>query len=147
MKSQKGVTLISLTIYVIALTIVVSIVSVISTYFYKNMSSSANTINPLIEYTKFNSFFADEVNHSQIKVLEYKEQTEEDKSSYIAFDNDIQYTFIPENKAIYRNNVKICREVESCNFEHKISNGKNVVVVTIQIGIEEVRNVEYTLKN
>ena len=126
MKSQKGISLLSLTIYVIALTIVVAMVSVISTYFYKNMNSSTETINPLTEYTKFNSFFSDEVNHTNIKVLECKE-------NYIVFDNNVQYTFIPENNAIYRNKVKICREVESCNFEYKIKNGKSVVIVTIKM--------------
>ena len=36
MKSQKGVTLISLTIYVIVMAIVVGILSVITTFFYHN---------------------------------------------------------------------------------------------------------------
>lgn len=139
MKSQKGISLISLTIYVIALTIIVAMVSVISSYFYKNMNSSTDTINPLTEYTKFNSFFSDEVNHSNIKVLECKE-------NYIVFDNYVQYTFIPENKAIYKNKVKICAEVESCKFEYKINNGKDVVSVKIKIGTQEEKNVDYTLK-
>ena len=139
MKSQKGISLISLTIYVIALTIIVAMVSVISSYFYKNMNSSTDTINPLTEYTKFNSFFSDEVNHSNIKVLECKE-------NYIVFDNYVQYTFIPENKAIYKNKVKICAEVESCKFEYNINNGKDVVSVKIKIGTQEEKNVDYTLK-
>jgi len=148
LKSQKGISLISLTIYIIALTIIVSMVSVISTYFYKNMNASTETIDPLIEYTKFSSFFSDEANHENIKVLDNKTATEEDNTSYIAFDNNVQYTFIPENNAIYRNKVKICREVEYCNFEHKIKNGKNMVTVTIRmLSTEKDRIVDYTLKN
>lgn len=70
MKSQKGITLISLTIYVIALAIVVGVVAIISTFFYKNVNSVDDNVNPVTEYTKFNSFFTDEVNRNGIKVLE-----------------------------------------------------------------------------
>lgn len=141
MKAQKGVTLISLTIYIIAMVIVVAIVSVISSYFYSNINGTSDTIDPLTEYTKFNSFFTDEVNHSNIKVLECGEN-----GDYIVFDNGVQYTFVPENKGIYRNKVKICKEVESCNFEYKIQNGKDVVVVNLTIGTLD-KNVTYTLKS
>ena len=37
MKSEKGVTLISVTIYVIVMTLLVAIISVITNYFYKNV--------------------------------------------------------------------------------------------------------------
>lgn len=141
MKAQKGVTLISLTIYIIVMVIVVAIVSVISSYFYSNINGTSDTIDPLTEYTKFNSFFTDEVNHSNIKVLECGEN-----GDYIVFDNGVQYTFVPENKGIYRNKVKICKEVESCNFEYKIQNGKDVVVVNLTIGTLD-KNVTYTLKS
>ncbi len=140
MKSQKGVTLISLTIYVISMVSIVAIVAVISGYFYTNIEATSNTINPLTEYTKFNSFFSDEINHETIKVLECKE-------NYVVFDNGVQYTYIPENKGIYRNQVKIANEIESCIFEYKIMNGKSVVTVEIQIGTDAIKKVDYTLKN
>lgn len=141
MKSQKGITLISVTIYIIVMVIVVAMVSVISSYFYSNIHGASDTIDPLTEYTKFNSFFTDEVNHSNIKVLECGEN-----GNYIVFDNGVQYTFVSENKGIYRNKVKICKEVESCTFDYQIQNGKNVVVVKLKIGTDKERNVTYTLK-
>lgn len=140
MKSQKGITLISLTIYIIGMTIVVAIVSTISTNFFTNTSSLLTGINPLTEYTKFNSFFSDEINHKNIKVLECKE-------NYIVFDNGVQYTFVKENRGIYKNKVKICNYVEDCKFEYKIQNGKNVVSVKITMQDSQEKSVEYTLKN
>lgn len=140
MKSQKGITLISLTVYIIVMIIVVAMVSVISAYFYKNTSSLSNNINPMTEYTKFNTFFSQETNYSNLKVLANEE-------SYVVFDNGVQYTYIPENKGIYRNKVKICNDVNKCSFENKIKNGKNVVTVNIKIGTAEERTVDYTLKN
>ena len=38
MKSQKGITLISLTIYVIVMAAVIGVVGIISTFFYSNMN-------------------------------------------------------------------------------------------------------------
>lgn len=140
MKSEKGITLISLTISIIVMMIAVAIVSMISVYFYKNTDVLANNINPLTEYNNFNTCFAEEVNHPNLKVLEWGED-------YIVFDNGVQYSYIPENKGIYKDKVKICKDVEKCVFEVKIKNGKNVVVVNMKIGTTEERNIEYTLKN
>ena len=69
MKSQKGVTLISLTIYVIVMTIVIGIVSVVSTYFYKNVGVALETVNPVTQYNNFNIFFTDEINHQNIRTI------------------------------------------------------------------------------
>ena len=68
MKLENGITLISLTIYIIGMTIVVSIVAIISSYFYTNTKTLNESIDPMVEYTKFNSFFSDEVNHENIKI-------------------------------------------------------------------------------
>lgn len=140
MKSQKGVTLITLTIYIIVMTIVIAIISLISTYFYNNTHALADTIDPLTEYTKFNSFFTDEVNHNNIKIIECEQ-------NYIVFDNGVQYMFVPENKGIYRNQVKVCRNVKNCTFGQKIQNGKNIVTVTLEIEKGQAKTLEYTLKN
>lgn len=138
MKGQKGITLTSLTVYIIVMTIVISVVAFISTYFYKNVDSLSNDINPLTEYTKFNSFFSDEVNHNNIKILECKE-------NYVVFDNGIQYMYVLENKAIYRNQVKIAQDIEMCDFKYTIKNAKDVITVTMKLG-NDTKIVDYTLK-
>lgn len=61
MKSQKGITLISLTIYVIVMALVIGVIAILSTFFYSNMKDINQTVDPITEYTKFNSFFSDEV--------------------------------------------------------------------------------------
>ena len=140
MKSQKGITLISLTVYIIVMVIVVATLTIISNFFFSNMKTASKNINPLTEYTKFTTFFTDEVNHSNIKVLDCQ-------NDYVVFDNGVQYTFVKDNKGIYRNKIKICRDVENCNFAYEIKNGKSVVTVAIQMeGINE-KAVTYTLKN
>ena len=61
MKSQKGVTLISLTIYVIVMAIVVGILSVITTFFYHN-TKDFRDINPMLEYITFYNFYIAMIN-------------------------------------------------------------------------------------
>lgn len=147
MKSEKGITVTSLIIYVIALTIVVASISILSTYFYRNTTSVTNRINPLTEYTKFSNFFSEEVNHSNIKILECKQEDEKGEGNYIVFDNGVQYTYVPENKGIYKDKVKICSYVESCEFIRKIESGKDVIKVTIKMQDLDPKTMNYTLKN
>lgn len=139
MKNEKGVTLISLTVYIIVMALVIGIVAIISTFFYKNVRNVSQTVDPITEYTKFNSFFTQETNNSDIRILECE-------NDYIVFDNGIQYTFIKENKGIYRNKVKICRGIDDCTFTNKIQNGKNVIEVTIQAENQQ-KTTKYTLNN
>lgn len=139
MKSENGVTLISLTVYIIGLTLIIAIVAVISTFFYKSVRNVSQTVDPITEYSKFNTFFTEETNTNNIKILECGE-------NYIVFDNGVQYTFIKENKGIYRNKVKICRGIEECKFTNKIENGKNIIKVSLGSG-KVNKETEYTLDN
>lgn len=137
-KNQKGITLISVSIYVIVMLVVVGVLSIVGDFFFSNIKSVNKVVNPLTEYTKFNSFFTDEVNYENIRILECG-------NDYIVFDNGVQYTFIQENRGIYRNQVKICNQVDSCRFSYTIENGKDKIEVNMQIGGKN-RVTNYTLK-
>lgn len=138
MKSQKGITLISLTIYVIVMAVVIGVLAILTTFFFKNMKEVGIDLDPITEYTTFNSYFSEEVNHANLKILECKE-------NYIVFNNGIQYSYIPENKGIYQNQVKICSNVDQCNFSYSIKNGKYVIEVQFKAG-KQNRTTTYTLK-
>ena len=57
MKSEKGVTLTSLIVYVIGMVMVISIVSVLTTYFYKNINLiNDNICMHLIIYNLFSVY-------------------------------------------------------------------------------------------
>ena len=132
MKSQKGVTLISLTIFVIVMAIVIGVMAIITTFFYKNIKDVNVDIDPITEYTTFNSYFSDEVNKNNIQVVKCDSQKDEEGNiiqNYILFSNGVQYTFIPNNKGIYKDKVKICRNIENCEFSETIENGKSTVTV------------------
>jgi len=139
MKSEKGITLISLTIYIIVMAIVVAVMAILTTFFYKNIKNVEMDIDPITEYTSFNSYFSDEVNHINLKILECK-------SNYVVFSNGVQYMYIPENKGIYRNKVKICNNIEECTFSENIKNGKSTIEVQFKAG-NQTRKTTYTLKD
>ena len=138
MKSEKGITLISLTVYIIAMLVVLGILAVISRYFYSNMSDAKENVEPYTEYTAFNSYFTDEINHEGIQVLECEKD-------HIVFSNGVQYTFIEENEGIYKDKVKICRGVKKCEFSYELKDGKSTITVNLNFG-KENRNITYTLK-
>ena len=138
MKSQKGITLISLTIYVIVMAIVIGVIAIVTGVFFKSLQQSNFYTDPIAEYTAFNSYFSEEVNHSGLKILNCED-------NYVAFDNGIVYTFSEENQGIYRNQVKICKDIEQCTFSETIKNGKQVVEVRIKAGSQD-RTTTYTLK-
>lgn len=144
MKSEKGITLISLIIYVIVMLITITVISVMTSYYYNNIQISTDKYTSLGEYTKFNSYFSEEVNKENNKILELG-TVNDGQQNYIVFSSNNQYTFIPENKAIYQNNVKITSGVDNCQFYNKIVNGKEAVVVKIIIQDME-KTVEYVLK-
>ena len=132
MKNEKGVTLISLTVYIIVMALVVGVLAIITTFFYKN-TIDIKDIDPITEYITFNTFITDEINHSNIKVLECKD-------NYIVFSNGVQYTFIPANKGIYRNKVKICRGIENCSFETGKEGENDVVRVVFKAQGQSKKN-------
>ena len=138
MKSQKGITLISVSIYVIVMIVVVGVIAVVTGAFMKTLKSADFSNDPIAEYTTFNSYFSEEVNHQGLKVVECQ-------NDYIVFDNGVQYSFIAENSGIYRNQVKICRDIENYTFSQSDNNGKTIITVKFKAGGQE-RNTIYTLK-
>ena len=137
MKSEKGITLISVTIYVIVMAIVIGIIAVISGFFYKSIDGVDQTV-PAQEFTEFNRYFSDEINRDGIEIISCE-------SNYVVFNNNVEYTFVAGNKGIYRNGVKICRDIEDCTFTKGSENGKTTVTVQMIIS-GRVMSTKYVLQ-
>lgn len=150
MTSQKGISLISLIIYVIAMLITVTIITVVTSYFYQNVDVTAKKYTYFSEFTKFETYMSDEANISNNKILNIYKGTGNEQT-YIAFSSGNQYTYIPINNAVYMNNVKIASGVKACEFTEGIENGHSTLKVKIAIqGNSEsepkIRQIIYTLK-
>lgn len=151
MKSENGISMVSLIIYVIAMLITVTIITVVTSYFTKNIDVSEDKYTYFAEFTKFESFFSEEVNKENNTILDVGTITEgttpenQKTQSYIALASGNQYTYIPENKAIYQNNVKIISGVDNCKFTEKFVNGKEAIDILITIQ-DKTKQLQYVFK-
>ena len=114
MNNQKGITIVSLVIYVVAMSIVLIVINSIITTFYNNTESTDQIVQEIIEFNKFNTYFLKEVKTKENKV----DQIGQDKqNSYILFSSGNSFMF-KVNK-IYYNDLEICNNIKSINFECK----------------------------
>lgn len=111
MKGQKGVTLTSLTVYIIVSTILLGTLAFININFMSELGELTKSSKYTNEMTKFYSYFIKDVKSAK-RVLTFSENT-------IKFDNGIQYEIryrsnkgADENQTyniyeVYRNNILI----------------------------------------
>lgn len=142
MKSEKGVTLTALVIYVVVATVVIGALAIISSYFYSNMGYVKDQTEYVSEYNKFNMFFIQDVkNNKTAEVTDYK----------ITFEDGTVYEY--KLKAIYRNDEEIATKIEDALFTsgtYIVNNTtKNLIGVSLQVGTEKKlyeKKIEYVLK-
>lgn len=144
MKSQKGVTLVALVIYVIVFTIVISILALISSFFFSNVNLVKDQANYAPEFNKFNMFFIQDVkNNTDVTV----------SGNTVTFADGTKYDFNLDQKAIYRNGKAIAKNVQVAVFKASTetirNTTKNIVNVSIAIGNTGslfTKEIDYVLK-
>lgn len=146
-KSEKGITLISLISYIIVLLIVVGVLGSISTFFYNNIEVVKNTAKFAAEFNKFNGFFVNDVkNNMHVEV--------DETNDTIVFIDGTTYKYNKEDEGIYRGQVKIASNVKSFSAKKRTitinSVDKEIVSINIVIGNSTKnlinQNIDYTLK-
>lgn len=142
MKSQKGVTLTSLVIYIIVATILIGTMAVLSSNSFSNIDILKDQANYAVEYNKFNIFFILDVKNNK---------TANVTNTQIIFEDGNKYEY--KENAIYRNEVKIANNIKSCTFtpgNYTINNtNKNLITVNLKIGKSKKvyqKEIEYVLK-
>lgn len=148
MRSERGITLISVTIYVIVMLIIISVITVLTSYFYRNVDINSVSENLNQQYTRFNTYFTEEINKKGNKILatgETESTTGDEPQKYIVFSSGNQYTYVPANDSIYVNNIKIAENILDCNFEKITENDKTKIKVTMSGENDFQRTTTYTL--
>lgn len=142
MKSEKGITLTSVIIYVLVLVIVVGIISVLTSFFYGNIDQMDKTSQSSSEFNKFNMYFLKDVKEQGNKVVSYSDV---EGGKYIAFQNNHIYSY--QNNAIYFDKVKICEEVTDFSVSLEQGEGKQLITIYLTIGKENPfsKTSQYTL--
>lgn len=144
MKSQKGVTLISLTIYISVVLIAIGILTVVSTNLQTSIKDVNNKGTEIAEINKFNMYFLKEVKKQENKI-------EEITTNSIKFATGNTYIYDDQKKEIYLQKedslIKIAGNIDKCQFVKEIENDKTIIKVTIKAKNTEERTNEYVLNN
>ena len=127
MKSQKGITLISVTVYILVMAIVIGIIASVTSFFYNNVVNSENVGENAKEFNKFNMVFVQEVNTKGNKIQEINED-----EKTITFTSGNIYTY--KNNCIYQNDIKVCENVTDFSLKTEKQYNKDVISVYIVIG-------------
>ena len=143
MKSNKGITLTSLVVYVVGMTIIFAIIANITIYFRQNIRTIENTSDNSVQFTRLNEYLVNDIKED-VKII-----IEEDNKLILNESNGdiIIYTILEDG--IYRNKVKICNNIEEATFTKDIIYDKTKLKVYIKIGEKETfeKTMEYTIKN
>lgn len=131
MKSNSGLTITSIIVYIIAMMMVIGTIATITSFFYTNVSNLSDNSDNISEITKFHMYFLEET-------------TKEDNSIAKLTDTSISFhtgnTFTFQDNSIYFNHSKICEEISNLQFATEEINEKTVISVLITIGQDN----EYT---
>lgn len=131
MKSNKGITIISLLVYIIVLTIVIGTISTLMKYFYKNEEESFIAEKTSGQYSRLIAYITDDVNSGRVNNVEVSDSnislTFNDNSvhQYQYSDGKI-YNIIGKNKKI-----EICSDVTSASFQYDSTSSKLTINITI----------------
>lgn len=153
MKSQKGITMASLGVYIVVSIIVVATLATIMANYKNSIKTMDNDAEYSSEYNKFNLYFLEEVKKPENSSMERANSigTKENEYNSIKFKTGNEFMYKIKEEILYLNKstgeeIKLIKNVKKCTFEfndidHE-TNGKNVIRVNIQIG--ETTPKEYT---
>lgn len=146
MKFEKGVTLMSLAIYIVLILITIAILATVTANFQSNVKEINQEGIEVAEINKFNMYFVQEVKKQGNDVSYINTEKTE-----ITFANSNTYYYDDTKDEIYLQkegetaSVKIASNIKKCEFEERIENGKKIIIVTIQAGDLAERVNEYVL--
>ena len=136
--NNRGITLISLTMYVAGISIIVIAVVTLTSFFYSNIVDLKDSADSLGEFDKFNVAFLKEIENNEVSVSSVGE-------TEVVFSNGVTFQF--KDNGIYKNYVKICDQVQDCQFS-STTMGENIVIkVYLEISTDFAKTLEYVGNN
>ena len=147
LKSENGVTLIDVTIYIITMLIIIGIVAFVSQFFYDNIGTVKDSAKYAGEFDKINSNLI-------VDVKANKQVTTNSGSNDIVFEDGTVYTYNSEDNGVYRGKNKIAINVKFFSASSKTINvngvQKEILTVKVIIGNSSKnlinKQIDYTLK-
>ena len=141
-KKEKGVTLISLTIYVVVMVLVIALIAVITSFFYNNVINIDKEAVELAELNKLNLYMIEETEEEGNSI-----ETISSDGKKITFNNGNAYTI--QDNGIYQNSIRICKDVNTkvTEFAKIKEKGKEILKVYYETETGIGRSLEYVVKD
>lgn len=147
MRSQKGITMMGLVIYITSFLVVTGIVAGITAFFYGNSTLMTGELYSAADYNKLNLYLVKESEQEGNRVtdiaLSNEDPTEGEAKDayYVAFSNGDRFTFDTDNNLLYYNSICLCEDVQKFKVSKEYAYGKEVL--SIMVGFT---NKSYTCK-
>lgn len=139
MKSNKGITLLSLVVYICVFLIVIAVVANISSFFYKDITTMDAETTSDYEYNKLNLYLLEETKKQGNRIVSIRNGNMDS----VEFSSGIIFIRPEESNKIYLveqgNDKKIllCDNVNNVNneaiFTKKIENGRTILQVKFEV--------------
>lgn len=148
MRSEKGITLSGLVIYVIIFSVTITLVSSLTSFIYGNLKNLNSDSISSEEFNKFHTYFVKDIKESKDLTVSNGEASNKVE---IVLENGEKYTYNENEKAIYRGSVKVARNIVKFSAQQGKENGKNIVSIAIGTGKNKdnpnfEKNIKYVLK-
>lgn len=143
MKSERGITLTALILYVVVAMVTVTAIAGLSSFFVSNMNEVKAQEKYAPEFNKFSMFFIGDVKNNK---------TAEVTINQVTFEDGTVYQYRESEKAVYRNDTKITEKVDNFSFvsstEQISSTIKQIINVKMSIGgkVNLKNGIDYTLR-
>ena len=147
MKSNKGVTLTSLIIYVIGLMVILGIMNSFLRYFNNNVKEITIKEDSNEQYAKLSSYLIKDLNSELLEFIKVSSEEEEGDYIILKFKNNIEHQYVKVQDCIYflntgtenRKKILLCKNVEEVTtklFKYENNNLK----INLRIMDEEFSN-------
>ena len=138
-KSKKGITMMSLIIYITSFLVITGVVAGITAFFYGNSNLMTQELYSSADYNKLNLYMVKESEQKGNRVS--KINSDENITKDVTFSNGDKFTFDSVNHLLYYNSICLCEDVKEFDVKPYSDSGKEVLNVKINFS-----NVSYSCK-
>ena len=126
MKKESGITLVTLIVYLMIVSAILAALTNLSSHVYKNIGKLGSENLSAEEFNKFNVNFIKSVKSNKKATV-----TNNNRNVTIVFDDGTTYNYINGENSIYKNKIKIAKNINYFTADVQNINNKNVIQVQI----------------
>lgn len=149
MKKESGITLVTLIVYLMIVSAILAALTNLSSHVYKNIGKLGSENLSAEEFNKFNVNFV-----KSVKANKKATVTNNNQNVTIEFGDGTTYNYINGENSIYKNKIKIAKNINYFTADVQNINNKNVIQVQIGTGKKDTavgnndfgKTINYVLK-